>query len=121
MARPSTKSNPVLHRTVSGLRQVSRDSGAAVWRALALRLEARRRSWAEVNLSRIARYARPDEILAIPGILLAAGRLDFPVQVAAFRASAAARHKVEAAGGKVLDLLTLAGQVPKGTGVRILG
>jgi len=121
MARPSRKSNPVLHRTVSSLRQVSREHGSAVWRTLAERLEGSRRNWAEVNLSRVARHAKPNETLAIPGVLLAAGTVTFPVRIAAFRASATARQKVEAAGGHVLDLPALAGQVPKGTGVRILG
>ena len=39
----------------------------------------------------------------------------------AFRASAAARKKIEAAGGRALTLLELAVQNPKGSGVRIMG
>jgi ribosomal protein L18E len=41
--------------------------------------------------------------------------------VAAFRSSAAARKKIEAAGGRALGLLELAVQNPKGSGIRIMG
>jgi len=57
----------------------------------------------------------------VPGVLLASGELTVPVTVAAYRASVAARRKVEAAGGRALSLLELAVQNPKGRGVRILG
>lgn len=115
------KTNPQLGRIVRELRDLSRDSGAAIWRDVADRLERSRRNWSEVNLSRVGRYAAKGEKVVVPGVLLATGELSVPVTVAAFRASAAARKKVEAAGGRVVNLLELAIQNPKGSGVRILG
>lgn len=120
MARED-KSNPILTRTIAELKRVGREREAPVWRVLAGRLEGAERNWAEVNLSRVERYAAPKEVVAIPGKLLGAGSLTKPVTLGAFKASAAARRKVEAAGGKVLSLVELANQHPDGSGVHLMG
>jgi len=57
----------------------------------------------------------------VPGVVLATGEISTPLTVASFRASAAARKKIEAAGGRAITLLELAVQNPKGSGVRIMG
>ena len=75
----------------------------------------------QTSEARLARHVARGEKVVVPGVLLAAGEIAVPVTVAAFRASAAARKKVEAAGGRSLSLLDLAMQDPKGTGVRIMG
>ncbi len=117
----SSKTNAHLTAVVQELRDLSRENGAAIWRDVADRLERSRKNWSEVNLSRVSRYAAKGEKVVVPGVLLATGDLTVPVTVAAFRASTAARKKVEAAGGQALSLLELAVKNPKGSGVRILG
>ena len=120
MAKTS-KTNAHLTQLVRELRDLSRENRVAIWRDVADRLERSRRNWSEVNLSRVSRYAAKGEQVVVPGVLLATGDLTVPVTVAAFRASAAARKKIEAAGGRSVDLLELAVKNPKGSGVRILG
>lgn len=115
------KTNPHLQQVVRELREVSREAGAAIWRDVAERLERSRKNWSEVNLSRLSRYATKGEQIVVPGVVLATGEISTPVTVAAFRASGAARKKIEAAGGKAVSLLELAVQNPKGSGIRILG
>ena len=115
------KTNSQLTRVVHELRELSRENGVALWRDIAERLERSRKNWSEVNLSRVSRYAAKGEQLVVPGVLLATGDLAVPVTVAAFRVSAAARKKIEAAGGRSINLLELAVANPKGSGVRILG
>ena len=116
-----SKSNPQLEALIRDLRGVSREMSAPVWRTIADRLAGPRRNWAEVNLSRIARYSQAEATVAVPGIVLASGSLSIPVIVGAVRTSSAARRKIEAAGGRVLGLGDLARTNPKGSGVRILG
>ncbi len=120
MAR-NMKSNPILARTIAELKKVGREKEAPIWRELARRLEGAERNWAEVNLSRVERYAAAQQVVAIPGKLLGAGSLSKPVTVGAFKTSAAARRKVEAAGGRVLSLVDLAHQHPDGSGINLLG
>ena len=120
MAKTS-KTNPNLQRVVKELRDVSREAGSAIWRDVADRLERSRKNWSEVNLSRLSRYATKGEQVVVPGIILGTGEISVPVTVAAFRASGAARKKIEAAGGKAVSLLELAVQNPKGSGIRLMG
>ena len=115
------KTNPDLLQTIQELKALSREHGAPIWRAVAVRLEGPKRNWPEVNLSLVARHAGKGGAVVVPGVLLASGSLGFPVTVGAFRASEAARKKVAAAGGNALPLLEFARKHPKGTGVRILG
>ena len=115
------KTNAQLIRVVHELRELSRENGVGIWRDVAERLERTRQNWSEVNLSRVSRYATKGDQVVVPGVLLATGDLTVPVTVAAFRSSAAARKKIEAAGGRSVSLLELAVQNPKGSGVRILG
>lgn len=120
MAKTS-KTNPRLERLVRELRDLSRENDVAIWRDIADRLERSQRNRSEVNLSRLSRYAAKGDQVVVPGVLLATGELKVPLTVAAFRASDAARRKVQEAGGQALSLLELAVQNPKGRGVKILG
>lgn len=115
------KSNPELRRVIDELKALSREHRAPIWRAVAERLERPRKNWSEVNLSRVARHAEEGARVVVPGVLLSSGTLPFPVTVGAFRSSAAARKKIEAAGGTAVTLLEFAREHPQGTGVRLLG
>lgn len=121
MAKALRKTNPALLALIEDLRRVARENEAPIWRDVAKRLSKTSQRWAEVNLSRLERYASEGETVLVPGKLLGAGELSKPLTVAAFRASAAAKEKVQAAGGKVLTISELMQQNPKGSGIRIMG
>ncbi|MFQ5838215.1 MAG: 50S ribosomal protein L18e [Thermoplasmata archaeon] len=121
MTKALRKTNPGLVALIGDLRQAARENDAPLWRDLARRLSRPNASWAEVNLSRLERYTSEGDVLVVPGKLLGSGRLSKPVKVAALKASRTAREKVEAAGGRVLDLRQLMEENPSGSGIRIMG
>ena len=57
MSNPERKTNAQLVDTINQLKAQSRDTGAAVWRDVALRLSKSRKNWANPNLSRVNRHA----------------------------------------------------------------
>jgi large subunit ribosomal protein L18e len=116
----SNKTNPELVATIDSLKAKTRETEAAIWRDIALRLEKPRKNWAEANLSKIERYAKEGETIVVPGKVLAAGRIDKKVTVAAYSFSEAAAKAIVAAGGKTLTFEELAKANPKGSGVRIM-
>ncbi|MGA1820164.1 MAG: 50S ribosomal protein L18e [Thermoplasmatota archaeon] len=120
MASPK-KTDPGLVSLISDLKKASRENDAPIWRDIAKRLEKPSRVWAEVNISRLALHTEKGETLIIPGKLLGAGEIDYPVTVAAFKASRGAADKITAAGGSVLSISQLIQSNPKGKGVRIMG
>lgn len=114
------KSNPRLLGLITALKKHSYENNAPIWKDTARRLGKPRRNWAEVNVSRISRYAREGEIILVPGRLLGAGRIDKSVTVASFYTSDAARRKIIASGGHVLTIEELMSENPKGSGIRIM-
>ncbi|HOE52824.1 MAG TPA: 50S ribosomal protein L18e [Methanomassiliicoccales archaeon] len=115
------KTDPNLAAVISALKAESRASGVGIWRDIALRLEKAKANWAEVNLSKLERYASEGDVIVVPGKVLGAGELSKKVTVAAYGFSESARAKIEAAGGKDLTIMELVKEMPKGTGVKIMG
>ena len=116
----SCKTNPQLIATIDTLKAKTRETEAAIWRDIALRLEKPKRNWAEANLSKLERYAQDGETIVVPGKVLAAGNISKKITVAAYDFSDAAAKAIVAAGGKTLTLEELAESNPKGTCVRIM-
>ncbi len=115
------KTNPGLVSLILDLKRMSWKNNAPIWRDIAVRLEKPSKSWAEVNISRIALHVKKGETIVVPGKVLGAGDIDFSVTVGAYQFSNQAREKIEKAGGKVLQIADLAQKQPKGKGVRIIG
>ena len=121
MSKNNRKTNQSLIALIGDLKDQSRSSGSALWRDVALRLEASRSNWSQPNLSRLSRYAKEEEMILVPGKLLGSGDIFGKANVAAFSVSSSARSKIEAAGGRVITIRELMNENPKGKGVRILG
>ena len=96
--------NQTLIDTIKALKDASKESGKAIWKALADELDKPKRSRVSVNLSRIDRHAAEDEVIAVPGKVLAAGNLSKPVKIAAFAFSEGAVEKIKLAKGEYMTL-----------------
>ncbi len=121
MSKRNVKTNAALVELIDDLKNQSRDTGSALWRDVALRLESSRKNWAQPNLSRLSRHAGDASVVLVPGKLLGSGDVAGKPTVAAYRVSEGARNKIEAAGGKVLSIPELMQENPDGKGVFILG
>lgn len=119
--RKIRKTNRNLVELIHELKKKAHENEAPIWRDVARRLEVPSRNWAEVNVSKIARYAGENETIIIAGKLLGSGNIDKKVTVAAYRASKSAKKKIEDAGGKVISIIELVEANPKGSNVRIMG
>lgn len=105
---------------INDLKATERETGSAIWRDIALRLEKPRRNWAETNLSRLERYAADGDVIIVPGKVLAAGEISKKITVAAYSFSGPSKAAIKAAGGKTLTIMELAAENPKGSNVRIM-
>jgi large subunit ribosomal protein L18e len=121
MGRKPAKTNPTLVGLISKLKEASRVNKAPVWRDIALRLEGPSSNWAEVNISRIDRFASENETIVIPGKLLGSGEIAKKVTVAAYRFSGQAKEKITKAGGTDLSIEELLAKNPKGSKVKLMG
>jgi large subunit ribosomal protein L18e len=120
MPKPTGPTNPLLRRLIRRLREQGKKQGSGIWLELAKRLEGPRRARAEVNLSQLNRFTSEGNTIIVPGKVLAAGSLDHPISVAAFKFSEAARRKITAAGGRALTIPQFLEENPGGRGVRLM-
>ena len=119
--KKTLKTDPNLVAFISDLKRESREKETAIWRDIALRLEKPSKNWAEVNLSKLERYASEGDVIVVAGKVLGAGSLKKKVTVAAFKFSESASAAIEKAGGKKMTITELVADNPAGTGVRIMG
>jgi len=112
--------NPELISLIRLLRKKARENKARIWRDIADRLSRSRSRRTSVNVSRINRHTKRGDTVIVPGKVLGAGRVDHPVNVAAFAFSETARTKILHAKGKCLSIPQLIAKNPKGTNVKII-
>lgn len=117
----SKKTNETLITLISELKKKAYENKAPIYKDLACRLEKPARSWAEVNISRLAVHTKKGDFVVIPGKLLGSGELKVPITVAAFSFSDSAKKKIKGAGGRSISIAELVEKKPHGKGVRIIG
>jgi len=94
--------NPLLKKEIESLSKAGIDT--PVWKAVAKGLNRPRRRRYEVNLSRLEKFAKQNDTIIVPGIVLGEGEITKHVTVAALKFSSEARKKIEKAGGKCLAI-----------------
>ncbi len=118
--KKSRSTNPVLTGIIEELIRMTYKEDAPIWRDIAVRLSRPSRIRAKVNLSRISRHTKENDIVAVPGKVLGSGVIDHPLTVAALSFSKTAREKIISPGGKCITFSDLMETVPKGTNVKIM-
>jgi large subunit ribosomal protein L18e len=118
--KPTGPTNPYLKQLIEELKKKSKELKAPIWKVVAENLSKPRRKKVEVNVYEIERYARENETVVVPGVVLGNGEIKKPVNVAAWRFSPQAEEKIKKAGGRVMKIEELVKENPKGSGVKIL-
>ncbi len=119
--RDTKTTNPEIIQLIRNLKKQSREKDAGIWLDVAKYLSKPSRQRVAVNLSKINRNTADEEVILVPGKVLASGTLDHAVTVAAFNASDQAKAKLAAAKAKYLTIKELMEQNPTGSKVRIIG
>lgn len=121
MSKRTGPINPILLRLIMELKKRSNEQSVNIWKRVANDLEKPTRQRRVVNLSRISRYAKENEIVVVPGKVLGAGNLEHKLTISAFQFSNGAREKIEKVGARIVPLLELSKENPSGKGIRIIG
>ena len=91
-----------------------------IWRAVAEELDVPTRKRPVINLKKINKYTKPNEVVIVPGKVLGLGSLDHPVTVYAFSFSKSAKEKIEKAGGKARSLFQALEELKEFKNVRLM-
>ncbi len=114
------KTNQHLVNLIQEMKKVSNEQNVNIWRRVASDLEKATRRTRVVNLSRLDKYTKSDEVIVVPGKVLGTGELTHKLTVAAFSFSDSAREKITGKG-QVMTLAELLKKNPKGSKIKIIG
>ena len=113
--------NQQLESLITELKKTSIEQDVKIWKRIASDLEKPTKQRRAVNLSRIDRYSKSNEIVVIPGKVLSMGNLNKKVTVVAYTFSKNAISKIKSSGSDAISIQDLVKKNPKGAKVRIIG
>jgi large subunit ribosomal protein L18e len=90
-----------------------------IWKKLSKKLSGPRKNRIEANLYRINKKTKENDVIVIPGKVLANGDLDHKITIACLTFSKAAQKKIEVSGSKIISIYDLLQQNPEGKNVKI--
>ena len=113
--------NQVVLHMIKDLKQASRKNEAPIWSKLAdlaIKPSSARRV---VNLTRINRITKANDVLFVPGKVLGTGNISHKITLCSFSISITAANKVIKSGGNVMTYSDMIKKYPAGKGVIIFG
>ena len=113
--------NPLLRDLIGELKKRSNEQEVNLWKRIALDLEKPTRQRRAVNLSRINRHTKENEVIVVPGKVLGSGDLNHKLTISAYQFSEQAKDKLEKSGAQIVSLLELSKEKPDGKNIRIIG
>ena len=121
MAQRTGPTNPLLRDLIGELKKRSNEQEVNLWKRIALDLEKPTRNRRAVNLSRINRHTKENEVVVVPGKVLGSGDLNHKLTISAYQFSEQAKDKLEKSGAQIVSLLDLSKEKPDGKNIRIIG
>src|SRR3989338_3119235 len=112
--------NEITENLISELKKRAAIQKVPLWKRVALDIERATRSRREVNLSRIDRHSNENDVVVVPGKVLASGTIEHKITLAAFNISKSAEEKLLKAGCKIVSLLDISKESPKGKKIKII-
>ena len=121
MSKRTGATNPLLRDLIGELKKRSSEQSVNLWKRIALDLERPTRQRRVVNLSKINRHTKENEIIIVPGKVLGTGMLNHKLTISAYQFSEQAKNKLEKSGAQIVPLLELSKEKPNGKKIRIIG
>ena len=119
--RTTLSTNEELQSLIVSLRKAATEGEVKLWKRIASDLSKPTRQRRAVNLSRIDRFTKDNDVVIVPGKVLSSGDINHKIQVAAFTFSKAAKEKIAQAKGNAISISELLKSNPKGKGIKIIG
>lgn len=112
--------NEELEALIAQLKKASIENKVNIWKRIASDLEKPTRKRRTINVYKLSKYSKENDVIVVPGKVLGTGELDHKIQVAAYNFSDDAIKKINTKG-KAMTLQELMKSNPQGKNVKILG
>ncbi len=106
---------------IKDLKQASKKNEAPIWSRLAELAIKPSSSRRIVNLTRINKITKDNDVLFVPGKVLGTGNISHKIILSSFSISTTAAKKIIQTGGKIMTYSDMIKKYPTGKGVMIFG
>jgi large subunit ribosomal protein L18e len=106
---------------IKDLKQASKKNEAPIWSKLAELAIKPSSSKRVVNLTRINKTTKDNDVLFVPGKVLGTGNISHKIILSSFSISTTAAKKIIQTGGKIITYSDMIKKYPTGKGVIIFG
>ena len=106
---------------VKQLKVASAKNKAPIWSKLAQFALKPKSAKRVVNLTKINDLTKDNDVVIVPGKILATGKIDHKITLSSFSISNSAAKKVIESGGKILSFPEIIEKFPNGNGVQVIG
>jgi len=113
--------NEHLQNLIDAMLKESVTKKVPIWKAVADDLSRATRQRRVVNISKLNRFTKEDEIIVVPGKVLGSGLINHKLTVAAFSFSDGAKQRIHEAKGHCISIAELMRKYPDGKKLRVLG
>ena len=112
--------NQVVLHMIKDLKQASKKNEAPIWSKLA-KLAIKPSARKIVNLTRINKITKDNDVLFVPGKVLGTGNISHKIILSSFSISTTAAKKIIQTGGTIMTYSDMIKKYPTGKGVMIFG
>ena len=105
---------------IKDLKQASKKNEAPIWSRLA-KLAIKPSARKIVNLTRINKTTKDNDVLFVPGKVLGTGNISHKIILSSFSISTTAAKKIIQTGGTIMTYSDMIKKYPTGKGVMIFG
>ncbi|MDX1595334.1 MAG: 50S ribosomal protein L18e [Nitrosopumilaceae archaeon] len=113
--------NQVVLQMAKDLKKASKKNDAPIWAKLAEYALKPSQARISVNVNRLDRNTKDNDIVAVPGKVLGTGNISHKITLCSFSISKSAATKILDAGGKIVNYSELIEKTPSGKGVVLIG
>ncbi|MBN2156270.1 MAG: 50S ribosomal protein L18e [Candidatus Lokiarchaeota archaeon] len=116
MPAPTGPSNSITRKLIRSLWKTN----TGIWRRISEILSKSSRDRPEINLYRLNKLTKTDDIVVVPGKVLGAGTLDHPITIGSLMISQLALKKLTESKGKFMTIEEMMKKYKKGSNIKIL-
>ena len=113
--------NQIVLHMIKDLKQASKKNEAPIWSRLAELAIKPSTSKRVVNLTRINKITKDNDVLFVPGKVLGTGNISHKIILSSFSMSTTAAKKIIQTGGTIMTYSDMIKKYPTGKGVTIFG
>lgn len=114
------KTNPRIKNLIFLLKEVGYENNSKVWLSMAKKIINSSKNYSSLNLSKINRYTKENEIIVVPGKILGSGDLNHKLTISALGCSLSALNKIKSINAAYIPIEELIKKNPIGNGIKIL-